>query len=83
MTGVRERYERMVQTHQVLPEFDGNELRAARRSLGLSQLQAAEVIGCSINAITDWELGKRTPTRFRQAVFEFIGMAKDRMEQDG
>jgi transcriptional regulator with XRE-family HTH domain len=37
-------------------------IKALRLSLGLSQSQFAQLIGCHVRAVSQWERGKRTPT---------------------
>jgi DNA-binding transcriptional regulator YiaG len=37
-------------------------VKALRVSLGLSQSQFANLIGCHVRAVSQWERGLRTPT---------------------
>lgn len=62
--------------------FTGADLRAARRMLGLTGQEAAEVIGCHINTIYNTEEGKTVPNRahVRRAMAAFIHMADSRIE---
>lgn len=62
--------------------FDPAAMRAARRILGLSQLEAAHVIGCSYNTYSSWERGLSTPgpVRLRRAAAQFIRSADEALD---
>jgi len=46
---------------QGAPGFDGRRLRAARRAVGMTQLQLSEQLGVHETAVTNWERGERVP----------------------
>lgn len=48
------------------------EIKALRLRLGLTQVQFAEQIGCSVRAVWFWEHGKRTPTGLYAAQLELL-----------
>lgn len=58
--------------------WTGWDLRAARRVLGITQAEAAGVIGCHVNCISNWENGLSSPhPRHRRAVLAFLAIAEE------
>lgn len=45
-----------------LPKIKSNEVRAIRKSLDMSQLIFASVMGVSVKTVEAWETGKSTPS---------------------
>jgi putative transcriptional regulator len=43
-------------------EWDKREAAEARRKLGLSQSEFAQLLGVSVNTLQNWEQGRRKPT---------------------
>lgn len=50
------------------------QLRIWRKSRGLTQTQAGEVLGVSVNTIVYWEGGKAPSERFRKIIAEKLGV---------
>lgn len=54
-----------------------NEIRAIRKSLGMSQAQFARLINVSSNTVESWEQGARRP---REATLKLLTIAKKQPE---
>lgn len=82
-TEVRTRLETLMgpDWHERRAMWTGSDLRAARRVLGLTQADAAEVIGCHPNCISLWETDRTSPhRRHRPAVFSLFALADRALE---
>lgn len=60
----------MNREYKTFPE----QLRMWRKSRGLTQTQAGEVLGVSVNTIVYWEGGKAPSERFRKIIAEKLGV---------
>lgn len=59
-------------------------LRAARINAGLTQEQAAELIGVIRITVSDWEIGKYKPKKVRrQRIAETYGLTEAQIDWEG
>lgn len=45
----------------------GDNIKRLREAKGLSQQELAELVRCSLSAISSWEQGKHAPSRYGKA----------------
>ena len=55
----------------------GQDIRAIRRRLGLSQTEFSRCIDVSVETIRNWEQGKRSPTGAAKALLKILDKAPD------
>ena len=55
----------------------GQDIRAIRRRLGLSQSEFSRCIDVSVETIRNWEQGKRSPTGAAKALLKILDKAPD------
>jgi putative transcriptional regulator len=61
-------------THHVI---SANEIQSARKRLGLSQEQFADVFGVSASSLRKWEQGQYTPSGAAKALLKVIAVEPD------
>ncbi len=62
---------RAARTHHVIT---ASEIREARRRLGLSQEQFADVFGISVSSLRKWEQGQYAPSGAAKALLKVIAL---------
>ena len=63
--------------------MEGSEIKALRESLGLNQVEFAQLNGVHPITISKWERAESAPTSYQKALFDqFRQAAKDRQVRD-
>lgn len=69
--------EELARAKHVLPDLTGDDVRAIRQRLGLSQQQFAARFGFSVETIRNYEQGHRKPRGAARVLLQIIGNEPD------
>ena len=64
------------------PDFDAQEIKDVRLSLGMTQITFAQVMGVSVKTVEAWESGRNIPQGTAQRFLQLLQTGGKKMLQD-